>query len=136
MLGAWRRLKDEVVSVFGKLMTTAKLTAIGAAIIAGLTFLRGGPGATGWLIAAAAGSLAWPAVNLLSEISRPTAKLRASRRGRDAGSAPRHDASEPTDDAELDEILAKISREGLESLSPAERERLEEARRTRLRRRP
>jgi hypothetical protein len=134
VLGAWRRLRDEMVSVFGKLMTTAKLTVIGAAIIAGLTFLRGGPGATGWLIAAAAGSLAWPVVNTLSEIGSPTARLHSSRRGRAAGTAPPQDAAESTDDAELDEILAKISREGLESLSPGERQRLEAARRARQRR--
>jgi hypothetical protein len=121
-----------VASVFGKLTTTAKAVALGAAVIAALVFFFGGPGATGWLIAAAAGSLAWPAVSLLAGV---TPRARGPRTPRTLGEPRRSDEPEPSAaDAVLDEILAKISREGLDALTPAERERLEAARRAKLRR--
>jgi membrane associated rhomboid family serine protease len=62
-LAAWRRLSDQVVSVFGRRVTVAKAAGAGTAIVATWIFFWNGPTATGWLIAAAAGSLAWPAVN-------------------------------------------------------------------------
>ncbi len=134
-LAAWRTMRDEMVSVFGKLMTTAKVVVLGAAIVAGLVFLVEGPAATGWLIAAAAGSLAWPATNLVREAGGVTDRSRKSRRREAVGGESRSDKPEAhAADAVLDEILAKISREGIDALTPAERERLEAARRARQRR--
>jgi membrane associated rhomboid family serine protease len=135
VLGAWQRLGDEMVSIFGKLTTTAKATALGAAIVAGLVFLFNGPGATGWLIAAAAGSLGWPIVSLAGRLGRAMTTGRPARRGRAVNPAPRTESPESVAaDAVLDELLDKISREGLEALDPAERARLEAARRAKLRR--
>jgi membrane associated rhomboid family serine protease len=37
-LAAWRNLSDEMVSIFGRLVTVGKATAIGVAIVAGLVF--------------------------------------------------------------------------------------------------
>jgi hypothetical protein len=135
VLGAWRNLRDEIVSIFGKLTTVAKATAIGAAVVAGLVFFQGGPAATGWLIAAAAGSLAWPSVSLLGGVSGAAGRARMPRVRGTVGEGSPSDRVEPgLADADLDEILAKISREGLEALTPAERKRLEAARRSMLRR--
>jgi hypothetical protein len=123
-MAAWRNLSDEMVSVLGRLITVAKATAIGTAIVAGLVFFFGREAATGWLIAAAAGSLAWPLTS-----------VRVGRAGV-AGQQRRHDDTPtPTvDDRAIDDILAKISRQGLDALTPAERKRLEAARRSKLRR--
>jgi len=135
VLGAWRGLRDEIVSVFGKLMTMAKVVALGAAIVAALAFFSGGPGATGWLIAAAAGSLAWPAVNLVSGIRGMRVPADVSRRREAALPEPRSDRPQSSpEDAAIDDLLAKISREGIDALTPTEREQLEAARRAKLRR--
>ncbi|MFQ5806718.1 MAG: rhomboid family intramembrane serine protease [Phycisphaerae bacterium] len=133
-LAAWRNLSDEMVSVFGRLVTVAKATAIGAAIVAGLVFFRGGPAATAWLIAAAAGSLAWPVVNVFRGNVRASSAARQLRRARAARPPTRCDAAQPVaEDPAIDDLLAKISREGLDALTPAERERLEAARQAKLR---
>jgi membrane associated rhomboid family serine protease len=135
VLGAWRGLSDEIVSVFGKLMTMAKVVALGAAILAALVFFSGGPGATGWLIAAAAGSLAWPAVSLVSGIRGIRVPADAPRRREAGRPEPRSDLPQPSpEDAAIDDLLAKISREGIDALTPTEREQLEAARRAKLRR--
>lgn len=135
VLGAWRGLSAEMVSVFGKLMTTAKVVALGAAIVAALVFFSGGPGATGWLIAAAAGSLACPVVNLVRGIRGRRIPADAPRRSEAGRPEPPSDEPQPSpEDAAIDDLLAKISREGMDALTPDERERLEAARRAKLRR--
>ncbi len=133
-LGAWRNLTDEMVSILGKLMTFAKATAIGAAIVAGLVFFRGGPAATGWLIAAAAGCLAWPVMNIIGVNLGAVTRSRRIRPRQADRSQPRSSTPKPAaDDSVLDELLGKINREGLEALTPAEREQLEAARKAKLR---
>lgn len=134
-LGVWRNFSDQMVSVFGRLVTVARATAIGAAIVAGLVFFRGGPGATGWLLAAAAGSLAWPTLNVVQGGAAVLRRPRRLRRTPAARSRPRRDeVQRAADDDAVDDILAKVSREGLDALTPAERERLEAARQAKLRR--
>jgi len=133
VLGAWRGLSDETVSIFGRLTTAAKASAIGAVVVAGLVFFWHGPAATAWLIAAAAGSLAWPALNVIrGPVGAPAAprqgKTQAPRR-----QAGRNEAGTPAGDAPIDDVLAKISREGLDALTSEERKRLEAARRAKLR---
>jgi membrane associated rhomboid family serine protease len=128
-LAAWRNLSDEMVSIFGRLVTVSKATGIAALVVAGWVFFRGGPAATGWLLAAAAGSLAWPVTNLSRGRTfanrpferSPTWRSREERR------------SEP-EETDIDDILAKITREGLDALTPEERDRLEAARRAKQRR--
>ena len=134
VLAAWRNLSDETVSVFGRLTTVAKATAIGAAIVAGLVFFQQGPAATGWLIAAAAGGLASPIVESIRRPRRPTTGVPwVSRDGAESSGRARTGAKRSADDRGLDELLAKISQEGMDSLTPAEREQLEAARRSKLR---
>lgn len=127
VLLAWRELSDEFVSIFGWLTTFAKAAALGAGVVAALVFFKQAEGATGWLIAAAAGTLAAPIVNGLrgrAGVARARREARPPRRAA-AGSVP--------EDPPIDDILTKISREGLDALTPAERERLEAARRAKLR---
>jgi membrane associated rhomboid family serine protease len=134
VLAAWRNLSDEMVSVFGRLVTVAKAAAIGATSVATWIFFWNGPAATGWLIAAAAGSLAYLVVNVV----RGNARVATEPPRREANAprpAPRRDDARPATAApDVDEILAKINREGLDALTPTERERLEAARQARLRR--
>jgi membrane associated rhomboid family serine protease len=134
-LAAGQNLSDEMVSVFGRLITVARATAIGAAILGGLVFFVGGPAATGWLIAAAAGSLAWPVVNVLGGTVGAASEPRRLRRARSVQPGfSREDTPSAADEPAVDDILAKISREGLDALTPAERERLEAARKAKPRR--
>ena len=128
---AWRELSDEMVSVFGRLTTVAKATAIGAAIVAGLVFFQQGPAATGWLLAAASGGLACVVAGALRNRRRPAIGISPVIGGQAARTS---NAQPDADDELLDELLAKISREGIDSLTPAERDRLEAARRAKLRR--
>jgi hypothetical protein len=113
--------------------SVAPLIGIGAAIAIGLMFAFRGPGAPGWLAALIAGGLAAPAVQLL-----PGAPTRRQRPPRPVvtPSVPFEvpPPAESLDEPDIDDVLAKISRSGLTSLSPAERERLEAARQAKLRR--
>ncbi len=132
---AWRSLSDEMVSVFGRLVTVAKAAAIGATIVATWIFFWNGPAATGWLIAAAAGSLAWPPVNAVRGGTHPPTKPRWPREAKPARPWPHNAEVQSTrDEHAVDDLLAKISREGTDALTPAERDRLEATRRAQLRR--
>lgn len=130
-LAAWRHMRYESVVVFGRLTTYGKAVALTGAIIAALSIVFGGPGQAGWLIAVLA---ALPAA-LLSE-RLPIIRFAP----RDSGSKParprrtrRPRVVDPPDAPDIDDILAKISRDGVDSLTAQERERLEEARRAKLR---
>jgi membrane associated rhomboid family serine protease len=121
VLAARRGLAYETVALLGRRTTTAKAAMVGAAIAAGWVFFWGGPGATGWLLAAVAGSLASPASRLIRGEVGTTAR---SRQPRPQG-VERTKPEKPA----IDDILAKIGREGLDALTPAERDRLKAARR-------
>lgn len=134
VLAAWRRLSDETLSVFGRVITVARAAAVGAAIVAGLVFFFGGPAATGWLIAAAAGSLAWPALNAACGHAAVVPASQRAKLPSPASPQSRGERLSPEiDDPAIVDILAKVSREGLDALTPAERDRLEAARRGKLR---
>lgn len=132
-LAAWRSLRSETVTIFGRVATVSKASAAGAAVVCGLVFCVQGQAATGWLLAAAAGSLAWV---LLSAIGGGVGAASGSRRRQRAesawGASPRRSASSGTDENGVDDILAKVGREGLDALTPAERDRLEAARQAKL----
>lgn len=129
---AWRHLRWEMVSVFGRWMSLAKVYAICAAIAVGLMILRG-PGAIAWVVAVAGGAAAGASVEYVNlgrfMVRRPRKAVATPRGGqRKAVVSPDKPAA-----IDVDEILAKISRSGLASLTEAERARLEAARRARLR---
>ena len=144
-LTAWRRFRREQVLVFGHLTSLAKMYAICAAVVAGLALIAAREGAVAWLLAALAGAAGSVALERMSpwlrEVvrSRPrpqrstTPRLRpVARRPQDSRtSVSLANAIPPIPD--VDDILAKISREGLHALTAEERERLEAARVARLR---
>jgi membrane associated rhomboid family serine protease len=126
VLMAWLRFHDEVL-VLGKVMAAGKLIAILAAISAGLRVLQFGSGATAWLAAVLAGGAALYVAERLPTIEFTRVRTPRARSGaREETSVGTPDAS---DREEVDRILAKISREGLDALTPKEHERLERARR-------
>lgn len=122
---AWNHLRDDIVNVFGKMVSIAKVYAITAAVIVAIEIIRGGIGAATWLVATATGGMVglW-GYELWQRSARPRRRVvRPSIPRR-----PRPIADSP----EIDDILAKISASGLDSLTDDERQRLEDARRRKL----
>jgi membrane associated rhomboid family serine protease len=127
---AWRVLRHDAVAVFGRTTSTAMVYAISAAIVITLQLLTERQGAVAWVLAAGGGTAA---VGLVQGLAHVIGAAR-QRRPRVHPSIPRAPRPAPTAEPELDDLLAKISRGGLDSLTPAEHERLEAARRRLLRR--
>ncbi len=127
---AVRTLRHERVQVLGWGTSAARLYALLAAVVVALEVVRFGVGAGAWLAAAAAGAAAVGLVEELARLLRRKGRRRPVRPSIPDDDTP-HPLFEPPD---IDDVLAKISRSGLASLTPAERQRLEDARRA-LRRR-
>ena len=131
-LAAYWMAANEMVVLFGRLRKVSHLVGIGLVVVVGLMFAFRGLGAVGWLGALAAGACGQPLLQRL-----PLAGVRGPRRRRPAvrPSTPREPPPERTADAEaeIDAILAKISRSGINSLTRAERAQLEAARQAKLR---
>ncbi len=122
---AWHVADSESVSVFGTLMGLRRVLLITAGVLVGLALFAAGAGAFAWLAALAAGGACAPLSLIALSPGLPT-----RRRARTAPKARTGRESPTLDVPEIDEILAKISRSGLGSLSDAERDRLDAARRT------
>jgi len=130
-VAAWQHLRQEVVMVFGRITNAGKVFLICGAIVVGLEVITGRQGAVPWLAAAAAGSATALLLHQVPHLAT-TGHRRIRRTVRP--SIPRTTARPPPiDEVEIDDILAKISRTGLHSLTPAERERLDAARRAKVR---
>ena len=124
---AWLGMRDEYVSVFGRVVSMARASAIAAAVVAGLVVMSSSSSATAWLVAAivAGGS------GMLMHSYGPSLSFRFKRRRpvtRPAKAEPPRAPSAP----DVDAILDKIGQEGVDSLSAGEREELEAARRAML----
>lgn len=124
---AWLGMRDEYVSVFGRVVSMARACAIAAAVVAGLVVMSSSSSASAWLVAAivagASGMLIHsygPSLSFRFKRRRPVTRPAKAERPR-APSAP-----------DVDAILDKIGQEGVDSLSAGEREELEAARRAML----
>lgn len=122
----WQR--NEPVSVLGWMTTAGKMYLIFAGIVAGLVVLRTGVGSVAWLATAAVGV----GVGVLIERGGKVA-WRSSRRRRPVvrPSIPPARRDEPDYVPDVDDVLDKISREGIDALTPEDRKRLEDARKSR-----
>lgn len=133
LVTACRGLGGEVVGLFGRWWNARRLLAVCVAVAVGLMLALRGSAALGWVVAVAAGALIEPVV-----VGVP--RWRAGRR-RPAPLQPtvrrvprRRPATPPPADApDIDDILAKISRSGLASLTSEEFARLNAAREAKLR---
>ena len=131
---AYRGMGSQMVPLFGRVHRLSHVVAVALAIAVVLMLATRGLGAIGWLGAIAAGGCAEP---LLANVSGEWAKVLLRRRRRVVRPSIPHekaarDGREP-DPYNVDDILAKISRAGMGSLTPADRERLETARQAKLR---
>lgn len=129
-LTAWRQLRHDLVQLLGRVMSVATIYAICAGIVVVLAFADAREGALAWLLAAAAGAGSAPLAARWSSGPRRPRRVRQVVRP----SIPPAIIQPPLDEPDVDDILAKISREGIGALTDAERDRLERARRAKLRR--
>lgn len=142
-LAAWRSLPLESLPVFGRFIPLKNMiawVAIGAAVICVAGYRDG---ALAWLFAAVCGAAIAPVIEAAASIRsyrRQRVAVGARGRGRgasgfsDSVDSPRQEPQIDRLEGELDELLAKISKSGLASLTSDERSRLEVARQKRLRR--
>jgi len=126
------RFWHEPAQVFGRVTTLGKVYAIAGGIVVGLVLLQAGMGAAAWLLAAAAGA----GLGLASERfphSLPRPQRRRRRRRPAVRPSIQPESRGPSDsDVQLDHLLEKISRSGMDSLTDRERAQLEEARQAKL----
>ncbi len=127
-LGAWRELRDFPVQVFGRRTTIGRLYAICGLIVVGLVALRSGLGAVGFAVAVLVGI---GGAEVLLWLRNWRTLRRLTRRSPAAHRRRSHMRPAVPD---VDDILAKISRAGIDALSEDERRRLDEARAARQRR--
>lgn len=129
----WRHWQNEHANVFGKLMTLGNVIGIAAVAFIGLKLLLNGSNAGPWI----AGAMAGAAGSLLSEwipairIASPTRTAAPQKTAR-SSRKPKTQSPPTNPGPDIDAILAKISREGIDALSEQEREQLEAARKARL----
>jgi membrane associated rhomboid family serine protease len=141
-------LRDEFVTVFGKLRSVAQVAGVSGAIVVALVLFRGADSAA-WIVAAIAAFGTGLLIDRFGDAVKVPRLFGETRRSRQASRGARrqsampgrHDLdgpatrTTPAASAEIDAILAKISRDGMESLTDSERRKLEAARRERLNRR-
>jgi membrane associated rhomboid family serine protease len=130
-VAVWRGLQHEQVQVFGRVTSTAKVYAICAGLVVALVVIGAREGAVVWLAAAVAGG---GTALLLERWPTLGGQRRTSDRRVVRPSIPRPIVQPPLEEPDIDDILAKIGRFGLGSLTDAERDRLEAARQAKLRR--
>lgn len=141
ILAGWRELGEEELNLFGWELPAGKSFGyVGLALVL-LTLAFWRQTALAWAAAVCAGCLA-PVVRgmprmVIRTIWRPgrVAVQPAARVVRPSVAARVEVEAEPEAQGGVDEILAKISRAGIESLTEGEREQLEAARRELLKRR-
>lgn len=144
---AWRRLPFESVSLLGRFLPLKNLIVILGGSSGLLVAMNYRAGALAWLIAAICGGFFAPVVEAAEAWRRRrgsrmgVAVRMGRRRGENQGraregddDARRKESTEAETADEVDDILAKISQGGMQSLTDAEKARLESARQMRLRR--
>lgn len=130
----WQAARHEITMIAGRQMRMGNVIAVVGGVLLLLTLAIGGTGSIGWMLAATVGGAVgiWQPLQL---------NIRMPRKRQPATSRPRTPArlhvvnttDEPAeDDAEIDEILKKISRDGITSLSESDRAKLEAARQSKL----
>ncbi len=141
-VACWFAFRWDPIDVLGRTFPLSGVIATCALISVGLTLFLFGFAAFAWLVAVVCGGAAAPLVEALARViavrsqrlaARRAPTPRAPRQPVRASLPPRESLAPSADEAEIDEILAKISREGLPALTADERRRLEAARQAMLR---
>jgi len=113
---AWLRLRDETVFVAGYPLGMGTVAAVLAGLIIVFPLVAYGTGAGVWLAAVTSGTLVGTAAAAVPVRARRPQGLRPLRRIRRPPPVP-----------DIDDILDKIRRRGIDSLTPDEQRRLHEA---------
>lgn len=133
----WQIARHEMTVIAGKPMRVGIVIAVIGGVLIVLSLAIGGIGAIGWLIAAVVGGVVGICQPLKLNIRLPQRRLPPIKRPRPAVLERREERHPPqrksSDDIELDEILKKISRDGMGSLTDEDRAKLETARQLKLR---
>lgn len=139
LLDLWPRRCELPSAERASMVGTKTLITCGLVLAGGaLVWLRG-YGAMAWCAAGLSGALAAPLFYILSDYRQRKRGLGAGEAGIACGPeiVPRSSGistTEAENEPDIDDILAKISREGFSRLSQEERQRLEVARQMKLRR--
>lgn len=128
---AWQLSRRLPTQFLGWITTAGKLYAIGGGIIIALELLRYGVGSVGWLLAVAVGVATGLVCQRAPALFAPRPRLRVHPSIPRAAPPP---AAPDPNEAALDQLLDKIRRSGLDSLTAEERKQLEAARQAKLRR--
>lgn len=136
---AWQWQRYEALNIFGTEISVRRIVLFGALIVVAVGLVQAGGGAIAWITALVAGAAASPLIDIAFSLSVPRVALprrtqqgaRPPIRRRVRAKAPKGPPPEEMID-DIDEILAKISRNGITSLSDDEKQRLERARLARL----
>ncbi len=123
---AWNELRHEPTQVFGRITSLAKVYLVCAGLVVLIALVSSGEHAFAWLVALFVGALAAPLVEHGPRLSLPRHRRRRMR--------PSIARTPPPDEYDIDDILAKISRSGMGSLTRREVRRLEAARQAKLQR--
>jgi membrane associated rhomboid family serine protease len=121
---AWHHLRHDAVQVLGRVTNVAMVYLVAAGIVVVMVLFRAGSGGAAWVLAAAGGGGVGLALERYGMLRMPSGRRRRVVKP----SIPRHPRPKVPD---IDDVLAKISRSGMDSLTDAERKRLEAARRAR-----
>lgn len=130
-LTGWLRQRETYTVVRGRLISVGKLIAISAGVITMLIIFIAGQAAAAWTVGVLAALAAVPLTETTLRLTHRNRRPAVSRAARRPPPAPPPARGEEPD---IDVILDKIHREGLDALTDEERERLESARRAKLRR--
>lgn len=133
----WRNPGFDPVSFFGALVPVRRVLLVGWGLLAVLIALRARAAAPTWWLAAVGGGLAAVLESIVAEwVAHLRKQQRRARRLSDPRRSPNADSQfelvEEWTEPDIDEILKKISTSGMASLTKAEREQLEAARRAKL----
>lgn len=127
----WRHLSFERLVLLGRSFSLRTATLVAGGVAVAVCISGKGAGALAWLGALGAGGAS---SLVLDRVWLGSGDFEASgSRGRARRIAALRAAEAEDDEAAIDDILEKISREGLDHLTPDERARLEAARRAMLR---
>lgn len=137
LAATWRSMRDETIVVFGKFIPVSQFTSLLAFGFVVLLLVASKQNPMGWVVALAMGALIG-AARLDSSRVRWPRRSRARRVVTDEQFDEEFfadlDVRSCPPQVEIDDILAKISANGIQSLTPQERDRLESARREMIRR--
>lgn len=134
----WQFARHEMTVIAGKAMRVGHVIAAIGGVMALLALALNGLGGIGWLLAATVGGAVGTLQPLQLHLHRPRRRVRVVRPAESPTSykLESHASRAAATESELDQILDKISKAGIDSLSAEDRTKLEALRQLKLRNNP